>query len=59
MNLQEKLLSLLNDKDYKSDLRLYCKDCKYEFPQVGTTSQSLKETEKRNKVINITEIKNE
>ena len=40
-------------KDFKQKYYLFCQDCKYEFPQ-----KSLKTTEKRDKVINITEIKN-
>jgi len=30
MTNQEKLLSLLNPKDYVSKIKLYCKDCKTE-----------------------------
>lgn len=30
MTSQEKLLSLLNSKDYISKIKLYCKDCKIE-----------------------------
>jgi hypothetical protein len=45
------LLKLLQPKDYKSKIRLYCKDCIADFPQKVKTQQ-----ENRNKVINICEI---
>lgn len=47
------LLKLLQPPTYKSKIKLYCPFIIADFPQ-----KVKKETEKRNKVINICEIKN-
>lgn len=43
MTDQEKLLSLLNTKDYKSKLRLYCNECVFQLPK----KQNKKETDEK------------
>lgn len=47
------LLKLLQPKEYKSKIKLYCSFCVANFPQKVEIK-----TENRNKVINILEIKN-
>jgi len=51
MNNTEKLLKLLQPKEYKSKIKLYCPFFVADFPQ-----KVKKQTENRNKVINICEI---
>jgi hypothetical protein len=47
------LLKLLQPKEYKSKIKLYCPLIAANFPQ-----KTLKQQENRNKVINICEIEN-
>jgi hypothetical protein len=47
------LIKLLQPKDYKSKIKLYCPLIVANFPQ-----KTLKQQEERNKVINICDIKN-
>jgi hypothetical protein len=50
MTKEEKLLSLLQPKEYKSKIKLYCSFFVADFPQ-----KINKQTENRNKVITIKE----
>lgn len=51
MNNQEKLLSLLQPKDYVSKIKLYCKDCETKGIIVEKVQQDTKPRVKRIKII--------
>ena len=52
MTKEQKLLELLQPKDYKSKIKLYCRNCKFEVKKFG----SLENKSYYRKIIEIKEI---